>query len=119
RVVAAAHRLRDILAGLGLAAWPLLTGGKGIHLVVPVVPRLEWEAAKAFCRAVAELLAREEPDRYTLNLLKRHRKGRIFVDYLRNGYGSTAIAPFSTRARPGAPVATPVLWDEVETGRKP
>ncbi|MCO5059778.1 MAG: ATP-dependent DNA ligase, partial [Rhizobiaceae bacterium] len=91
----------------------LVTGGKGIHVIAPLQRRAEWPDVKAFARGFAELLARDEPDRYLAQASKAKRKGRIFVDYLRNERGSTAIAPYSTRARKGAPVATPVSWDEL------
>jgi bifunctional non-homologous end joining protein LigD len=112
-VVAAARELRDLLAELSLTSFAKLSGGKGLHLVVPIEPRLEWEPAKAFCRAVVDLLAERAPDRYTTVMTKAKRRGRIFLDYLRNGYGNTAVAPYSSRARPGAPVAAPVRWEEL------
>ncbi|HVS03139.1 MAG TPA: DNA ligase D [Thermoanaerobaculia bacterium] len=112
-VVGAARELRDLLAGLGLESFAKLTGGKGVHLVVPLRPQLEWGAAKAFARAVADMLAGQRPDRYTTNPLKSRRQRRIFIDYLRNGFGATAVAPYSTRARDGATVAVPVRWDEL------
>jgi bifunctional non-homologous end joining protein LigD len=113
RVVASAHDLRALLADLGLERFARTTGGKGVHLVVPLVPELDWEHAKELSKAVAGLLAERDPGRYTTNPLKAKRKGRIFVDYLRNAFGATAIASYSPRARPGAPVATPVEWDEL------
>ncbi len=112
-VVAAAGELRDLLAELHLASFAKLTGGKGLHVVVPIVPDLTWEPAKAFTRAVVELLASRHPQRYVTVMAKARRQGRIFLDYLRNGFGNTAVAPYSTRARPGAPVATPVRWEEL------
>ncbi|HLG88231.1 MAG TPA: DNA ligase D [Alphaproteobacteria bacterium] len=116
RVVAAAFELRDLLDELGLRSFPKATGGKGIHLVVPVVPELEWDDAKAFTAAVAAKLMEMAPDRYTDSLPKKERKGRIFIDFLRNGRGATAIAPYSTRAKPTASVAVPLSWDDVENG---
>ena len=85
-----------------------------MHLVVPLLPQTEWERAKEFCRAVAEGLAREYPERFTANMAKSKRRGRIFIDYLRNGRGATAIAAYSTRARAGASVAVPIGWDELD-----
>lgn len=105
--------LRDFLDELGLKSFPMLTGGKGVHVVVPIHPTVEWPAAKAFCRAVAAAMEEAEPDKYVVAMAKAKRKGRIFIDYLRNDRGSTAIAPYSTRARPGAPVAAPITWDEL------
>ena len=109
----AAFHVRDRLDRLGLKTVALVTGGKGIHVIAPVQRRAEWPDVKAFARGFAELLARDEPDRYLAQASKAKRKGRIFVDYLRNERGSTAIAPYSTRARKGAPIATPVSWDEL------
>ncbi|MGB7216916.1 MAG: DNA ligase D [Gammaproteobacteria bacterium] len=114
RLIEGARVLEERLASLGFEAYPKLTGGKGLHLVVPLVPRADWERAKAFCKAVADGLAREYPERFTANMAKSKRRGRVFIDYLRNGRGATAIVPYSTRARPGAPVAVPIAWDELD-----
>src|SRR5262249_26300683 len=116
RVVAAAFELRDFLDELGLRSFPKATGGKGLHLVVPVVPELEWDDAKAFTAAVAAKIVERSPDRYTDSLPKKERKGRIFIDYLRNGRGATAIASYSTRAKPSGSVAVPLSWEDVENG---
>ena len=110
----AALDFRGKLEDLGLKTYAMVTGGKGIHVIAPLKPSLEWPDVKAFCRGFAEKVADEEPDRFTANIRKANRKGRMFVDYLRNERGSTAIAPFSTRAREGAPCAVPVSWDELE-----
>jgi bifunctional non-homologous end joining protein LigD len=110
----AAFDLRDRLQALGLTTFPMLTGGKGVHVVAPLAPRLEWPQVKAFARAFATSLAGEAPERYTANMSKAKRKGRIFLDYLRNDRGSTAICPYSTRRKEGAPVAAPVTWAELE-----
>ncbi len=109
-VADAAKEMRARLKQLGLASYALATGGKGLHVVVPVTPRFGWDDVKAFAEAMARTLADDEPDRYLAVASKERRRGRIFIDYLRNGRGATAIAPFSTRARPGAPVAWPVAW---------
>lgn len=114
KLIEAAHLIEERLAQLGLESFPKLTGGKGLHLVVPLLPRAEWERAKEFCRAVAERLAREHPERFTSNMAKSKRRGRIFIDYLRNGRGATAIVAYSTRARAGASVAVPIGWDELD-----
>ena len=111
----AAIDFRDKLEALGLKTYAMVTGGKGIHVIAPLKPTLEWPEVKAFCRGFAEQVAADEPDRFTANIRKVNRKGRMFVDYLRNERGSTAIAPFSTRAREGAPCAVPVGWDEIAT----
>jgi bifunctional non-homologous end joining protein LigD len=108
---------RDIhrhLADMGLQSFPLTTGGKGLHVVVPLTPDAEWPAVKDFAQRFAVALATAEPERFTANLAKARRKGRIFLDYLRNQRGATAILPYSARARERAPVAAPISWDELE-----
>ena len=110
----AAFDLRDRFASAGLTTFPLVTGGKGIHVVAPLSRRQDWTEIKAFARAVAYRLEADEPERFVATMSKAKRKGRIFVDWLRNERGSTAIAPYSTRSREGAPVATPVSWDELK-----
>lgn len=115
-VIEAAVELRVLLSELGVASFPKTTGGKGLHLVVPVQRRADWTAAKTFCRGVAQALVARRPKLYTTTLSKAARKGKILVDYLRNDRGSTAVAAYSTRARAGAPVSLPVSWREVEQG---
>lgn len=107
----AAVTLRDRLAQVDLAAFVKTTGGKGLHVVVPIERRTPWAEAKAWARAVAAALARAEPDRFLINMAKAKRRGRIFIDYLRNDTKSSAVAPYSTRAREGAPFALPVSWE--------
>ena len=92
----------------------MVTGGKGIHVIAPLRRTLEWPDIKQFCHDFADKLAKDEPDRFTSNIRKVTRKGRMFVDYLRNERGATAVAPYSTRGKPGCPVATPISWDEVD-----
>ena len=118
-VVAAAFATRDLLQELGLKSWVKTTGGKGLHVTVPITPRADWDEAKSFCRAVAEELARREPERYVATMSKAKRRGKIFVDYLRNGRGATFIAPYSPRAREGAGVAMPIEWDQLTAKFKP
>ncbi len=113
-VVEAAIAMRDMLAGFDLAAFARTTGGKGMHVVVPLRRGLAWPDLKAFARALAETFARGDPARFTATPTKRSRTGRIFIDYLRNARGATAVAGYSARARPGAPVAMPLAWKEVE-----
>jgi bifunctional non-homologous end joining protein LigD len=112
-VKAAALDLRDRLAAHGLKSFPMATGGKGIHVVVPLVPDHSWDDHRAFAEAFARLVAEEEPTRYIAVMSKAKRKGKIFIDYLRNQRGATAIAPYSSRSRAGATVAWPVSWGEL------
>jgi bifunctional non-homologous end joining protein LigD len=112
-IASAAIDIRDRLSDQGLKSFPMVSGGKGIHVIVPLRPEVQWPEAKAFCKGFAQQLAADEPDRFTANLSKASRKGRLFIDYLRNERGSTAICPWSVRSREGAPVAVPVEWDEV------
>ena len=114
-----ALQLRDRLLSLGLQSFPRTTGGKGLHLVVPIEPKYSWATIKQFCRGVAVAFARDNPRKATAQLAKSKRKGRVFIDYLRNGRGATAISCFSTRARSGAPVAAPLRWDEVKPALRP
>ncbi len=113
KVKTAAADLKQHLADLGLTSWPMLTGGKGVHVIVPLTPQAEWPEAKSFAERFARALAQAEPDRFTANLKKAERKGRIFIDYLRNQRGSTAVMPYVARARPGAPVSAPLSWSEL------
>jgi bifunctional non-homologous end joining protein LigD len=113
-VRAAAFELRRHLQAIGLDSWPLLTGGKGIHVVVPLEPKADWARVRGFARSFCAALAEAEPGRFTIALPKPQRRGRIFLDFLRNQRTATAIMPYSARARAGTPVAAPVGWDELE-----
>lgn len=114
RVVEAARAVHDALEELELRSFVKTSGGKGLHVVVPLDRRHSWDEVLEVSRALAQKLADETPERYTADMRKEKRQGRVLVDYLRNSRGSTWVAPFSTRARPGAPVSTPVAWDELE-----
>jgi len=111
-VVAAARDVRARLERIKLKSFVKTTGGKGLHVVVPIKPA-PWDVAKEFCHTVALSMEKDEPDRYLSTATKARRNNRIFVDYLRNSTEATAIAPYSTRARPGAPVAMPIDWSEL------
>jgi bifunctional non-homologous end joining protein LigD len=113
RVITAAKEVHERLQALGLAAFCRTTGGKGLHVVVPLRPLADWDAVRAFSRAFAERMVADAPERYVAKLAKTARHGRVLVDWLRNGLGATAVASFSPRARPGAPVATNLAWREV------
>ncbi len=119
RVVEAAQELRTRLSKLGLESFVKTTGGKGLHVVLPVTRKLDWESHKAFARGVVAAMAADQPKRYLINMSKKLRKGKIFLDYLRNGRGATAVAPYSTRSHPQATVATPISWEELAQGVRP
>jgi bifunctional non-homologous end joining protein LigD len=113
RVVEAALEARKLLRSIGLDAWVKTTGGKGLHVVVPFRPKHGWDVVKGFARAIAEDFARRAPEAFTATLAKAARRGKIFVDYLRNGEGATAVLPYSARARSGITVAMPIAWADV------
>ena len=110
----AAEGIKEHLADIGLTSYPMLSGGKGIHVIVPLKPAAEWPSVKSFADRFARALAQAEPGRFTANMKKAERKGRIFLDWLRNQRGATAVLPYVVRARPGAGVATPVTWSELK-----
>jgi bifunctional non-homologous end joining protein LigD len=113
-----AQEVRRRLDDLGLASFLKTSGGKGLHVVVPLEPRAPWEEAKGFTETIAAAMAADQPDKYVATVSKRARSGRIFIDYLRNGRGATAVAPYSTRSLPQASVSTPIGWDEVSQSLK-
>jgi bifunctional non-homologous end joining protein LigD len=117
-VIAAAREVRERLRKLKLESFVKTTGGKGLHVVLPIRPE-PWDEAKDFCRRIAESMVRDNPKAYTATVKKAARNNRIFVDYLRNSREATAIAPYSTRARPGATVATPLSWEELGSQKVP
>jgi bifunctional non-homologous end joining protein LigD len=112
-VQAAARDVRAQLAALGLQGFLRLSGGKGLHVVVPIRPARDWDQAKAFAEAFAHSMVARAPDKYVATMSKAKRTGRIFIDWLRNSRGATSVTSWSLRARPGAPVAMPLRWDEL------
>lgn len=117
KVMEGAKRLREVLEkDLGLKAFVMTTGSKGLHVVVPLKRDADFDEVRAFARKIGELLAKEEPDKYTIEQRLNKRKNRIFIDYLRNAYAQTGVAPYAVRAIEGAPVAMPVDWSELKAG---
>ena len=114
-VVSAAFHVQEMLEQMGLVTFPMVTGGKGVHVIAPLTPQAEWPAVKDFAHRFALVLAQAEPERFTAALAKAKRTGRIFIDYLRNQRGATAVMPYSARAREHAPVAVPITWKELKT----
>ena len=109
----AARELRARLLDVGLHSWPRLSGGKGIHVVLPIAPVHDWDTAKTFCESFARTLSKLAPAQYVATASKALRERRIFIDWLRNGRGATSVASWSLRARAGAPVAMPLRWEEL------
>ncbi|AKH43776.1 bifunctional non-homologous end joining protein LigD [Altererythrobacter atlanticus] len=113
-VKSAAVDIRDRLAEIGLTSFAMLSGGKGVHVIAPLRPGHSWEAHKDFAKRFSEALAMADPDRFTATMSKAKRKGKIFIDWLRNQRGSTAVVPYSARARENAPIAAPIAWGELK-----
>jgi bifunctional non-homologous end joining protein LigD len=116
QVAAAATLVRDALQSLGLASWAKTTGGRGVHVVVPITPDRDWSECLAFARALSETVARTDPDLYTTAFAKAGREDKLLIDYLRNNRTNTSVAAFSPRARPGAAVSMPVAWRDLNAG---
>jgi bifunctional non-homologous end joining protein LigD len=118
-VVGAARLVRRVLRAIGLECFVKTTGGRGLHVVVPLTPRADWSECLAFARAFAEALVRRQPALFTELFAKAGRDDKILVDYLRNNRTNTSIAAYSTRAKPDAPVSTPLAWTELSPARTP
>lgn len=116
-IIAGATEVQARLADDGLASFVKTSGGKGLHVVVPLKPRADWAAVKAYTKTMAQAMAADSPDRFVATVTKAKRKGRILIDYLRNQRGATAVAAYSTRARPGAAVSAPLTWEELALTR--
>jgi bifunctional non-homologous end joining protein LigD len=115
----AALEFHEKLDELGLANFVKVSGGKGYHIIVPLKPKANWDEVKDFSHDFADAMVEAAPDRYTATLAKKARKGKIFIDYLRNGRGATTVAPYSSRAKKGATVSMPVTWEMVADGLGP
>lgn len=118
-IILAAEEVRQRLTQAGLSAFVKTSGGKGLHVVAPLQPKADWPTVKAFTKAMADSMAADSPDQYVSTITKSKRRGKILVDYLRNQRGMTAVAPYSTRARPGAAVSMPLAWEELSTSVGP
>jgi bifunctional non-homologous end joining protein LigD len=119
QVIAAAREVRKLLASIGLKAFVKTTGGRGLHIVVPIVPQHDWSECLEFARAIAMLMAEDNPGSYTTDFRKAGREDKILIDYLRNNRTNTSIAAFSVRAREGAPVSMPVDWSDLKASADP
>jgi bifunctional non-homologous end joining protein LigD len=113
-VAAGARVVRDALGALGLGAFVKTTGGRGLHVVTPIVPERGYDEVRAFSHDLVNVLAIQRPEMFTASMAKAQRTGRVFIDYLRNAHGATAVCAYSTRARPGAHVSVPVTWEELD-----
>ena len=112
-VIAAAREVEQRLKKAGLAAFVKTSGGKGLHVMAPLKPKADWAALKEFTQGIADAMASDSPNRFVSTITKSKRGGKILIDYLRNQRGSTAVAAYSTRARPGAAVSMPLAWEEL------
>jgi bifunctional non-homologous end joining protein LigD len=119
RIIEAAHEVKQRLEKLDLPTFLKTTGGKGLHIVVPIAPSLTWEELKPLCKAFAQSMVRAAPARYVATISKAQRKGKVLIDYLRNGRGATAVCAYSTRARATASVAAPIAWSELTEDLRP
>ena len=119
QVIAAAKEVRQLLASIGLKTWVKTTGGRGLHVVVPLVPDADWSECLEFAHAIANLMVEQNPERYTIDFRKVGREDKILIDYLRNNRTNTSICAFAVRARAGAPVSMPIEWTDLKPSLKP
>jgi len=119
QIVDAGRTVRKALEALDLESFPKTTGGRGLHVVVPLVPHADWSACLDFSRALSEAIERSDPDTYTTQFAKAGRERKILIDYLRNNRTNTSIAAYSTRARPHAPISMPITWAELRSSLDP
>ena len=110
-----ANEVHGLLLEVEVPSWVMTTGSKGFHVVVPLTPTISFDSLGRFALAAAHLLTLRHPERLTTEFLKKERRGRVFVDWLRNGFGATGVSPYSLRPRAGAPIAMPIAWDEIES----
>lgn len=118
-VIVAARDVRDKLRRAGLRSFVRLSGGKGLHVVVPIARGPSWDAVRGFCDGFADAMAEHAPERYVATMSKAKRSGRVFIDWLRNARGATSVASWSLRARKGAPVAVPLRWEDLGGIKRP
>jgi bifunctional non-homologous end joining protein LigD len=111
----AARQLKTILESCGLVPFIMTTGSRGYHIAAPIKPTHTFEVIHEFTRTIAELLVKHNPDHFTITMSKTERGKKVFIDYLRNGFGATSVAPYAIRAQEGAPVATPIEWKELKS----
>jgi bifunctional non-homologous end joining protein LigD len=109
-----ATEVHSLLSELDVPSWLMTTGSKGFHVVVPLAPTISFDSLGRFALAAAHLLSLRHPDRLTTEFLKKERRGRVFVDWLRNGFGATGVSPYSLRPRDGAPIAMPIAWEDLQ-----
>ena len=119
QIIAAAKEVRRMLASIGLKTWIKTTGGRGLHVVMPLVPDADWSECLEFAHAIANLMVEQNPERYTIDFRKAGREDKILIDYLRNNRTNTSICAFAVRARGGAPVSMPVEWADLKPSLKP
>lgn len=109
-----AYLMKNLLEKIGFTVYVMTTGSKGVHLVLPLKPDSDFKKVKTFARSIVGIMEKKYPDKVTSNFLKSNRTGKVFIDYLRNNYGQTAVAPYSIRLKAGAPIACPIFWKDLE-----